>query len=81
MSMILGLAPPLKHGAFATNLTSGNIDALCRYYRECLEMHILRRIDFPEDKYMTVFMGYGLEDNHLIVELTYREFVHNSIIF
>lgn len=49
---------------------------MCRYYRECLEMHILRKIDFPEDKYMTVFMGYGTEDNHLVVELTCCKIPH-----
>lgn len=41
-------------------------------------MHILRKIDAPEDKYLTVFMGYGREDNHLAVELTYSEL---TIIF
>ncbi|KAG0615658.1 hypothetical protein M758_5G058200 [Ceratodon purpureus] len=50
----------------------GNIEESIEYYQECLGMHILRRIDFPEDKYLTVFMGYGYEDNHLAVELTYN---------
>ncbi|XP_024398030.1 lactoylglutathione lyase isoform X2 [Physcomitrium patens] len=50
----------------------GNIEESIKYYQKCLGMHILRKIDAPEDKYLTVFMGYGREDNHLAVELTYN---------
>lgn len=44
-------------------------------------MHILRKRDNPEEKYMNVFMGYGMEDNHFVAELTYSKCRTNTIIF
>lgn len=44
-----------------------------RFYVDCLGMTILRKRDVPEEKYMNVFLGYGPEDNHFCVELTYSE--------
>lgn len=50
----------------------------CRWYQDCLGMHILRKRDVPEEKYMNVFMGYGPEDNHFAAELTYSKCTPNQ---
>jgi lactoylglutathione lyase len=34
-------------------------------------MKLLRRRDIPEEKYSNAFLGYGPEDSHFVVELTY----------
>lgn len=52
----------------------------CRWYGDCLGMHILRKRDVPEEKYMNVFMGYGMEDNHFAAELTYSKCRMNIIM-
>ena len=43
----------------------------CRFYTECLGMKVLRKRDIPEEKYTNAFLGYGPEDSHFVVELTY----------
>lgn len=43
-------------------------------------MYILCKIDVLEDKYLIVFMGYGREDNYLVVELIYSELMIIFII-
>ena len=43
----------------------------CRFYTECLGMKLLRKRDIPEEKYTNAFLGYGPEDSHFVVELTY----------
>lgn len=35
-------------------------------------MKLLRKRDIPEEKYTNAFLGYGAEDNHFVVELTYN---------
>ena len=43
----------------------------CRFYTECLGMKLLRKRDIPEEKYTNAFLGYGPEDSHFAIELTY----------
>ncbi|KAJ8459816.1 hypothetical protein OPV22_032742 [Ensete ventricosum] len=38
---------------------------------KCLGMKLLRKRDIPEEKYTNAFLGYGPEDSHFVVELTY----------
>ncbi|KAL5207966.1 hypothetical protein ABZP36_032401 [Zizania latifolia] len=49
---------------------------LLLFYTECLGMKLLRRRDIPEEKYTNAFLGYGPEDSHFVVELTYNYGVH-----
>ncbi|AQK69843.1 putative lactoylglutathione lyase chloroplastic [Zea mays] len=44
----------------------------CRFYTECLGMKLLRKRDIPEEKYSNAFLGYGPEESHFVVELTYN---------
>lgn len=34
-------------------------------------MKLLRKRDVPEEKYSNAFLGFGPEDSHFAVELTY----------
>lgn len=37
-------------------------------------MKLLRKRDVPEEKYANAFLGFGPEDSHFVVELTYSKF-------
>ncbi|KAK4419967.1 putative lactoylglutathione lyase, chloroplastic [Sesamum alatum] len=50
----------------------GDLDKTIKFYTECLGMKLLRQRDIPEDKYSNAFVGYGPEDSHFAMELTYR---------
>jgi lactoylglutathione lyase len=49
----------------------GDLDKTIKFYTECLGMKLLRKRDIPEEKYSNAFLGYGPEDSHFAVELTY----------
>lgn len=36
-------------------------------------MKLLRKRDIAEEKYTNAFLGYGPEDSHFVVELTYSK--------
>ncbi|XP_004501170.1 lactoylglutathione lyase GLX1-like isoform X2 [Cicer arietinum] len=55
----------------------GDLDKTIKFYTECLGMKLLRKRDLPEDKYSNAFLGYGPEDSHFTVELTYNYGVDN----
>ncbi len=42
------------------------------FYTKLLGMKELRRTDVPDGKYTLVFVGYGDESNHTVLELTYN---------
>ncbi|CAN8243704.1 unnamed protein product [Cochlearia groenlandica] len=50
----------------------GDLDRTIKFYTECLGMKLLRKRDIPEEKYMNAFLGYGPEDSHFVIELTYN---------
>ncbi|RLN09660.1 putative lactoylglutathione lyase [Panicum miliaceum] len=50
----------------------GDLDKTIKFYTECLGMKLLRKRDIPEEKYTNAFLGYGPEDSHFVVELTYN---------
>lgn len=35
---------------------------------------MLRKRDIPEEKYSNAFLGFGPEESHFVVELTYSKF-------
>lgn len=49
-----------------------NLDESVRFYTENLGMKELRRTDVPDGKYTLVFVGYGDESTHTVLELTYN---------
>ncbi|KAJ8446515.1 hypothetical protein Cgig2_027477 [Carnegiea gigantea] len=49
-----------------------DLDRTIKFYTECLGMKLLRKRDRPEERYTNAFLGYGPEDSHFVVELTYN---------
>jgi lactoylglutathione lyase len=50
----------------------GNMERSVRFYTEVLGMRLLRTTDRPEQKYSLAFVGYGPEETHPALELTYN---------
>ncbi|KAJ6822147.1 lactoylglutathione lyase-like [Iris pallida] len=50
----------------------GDLDRTIKFYTECLGMQLLRKRDIPEEKYSNAFLGFGPEESHFAVELTYN---------
>eukprot|EP00897_Mesotaenium_endlicherianum_P003438 jgi/Mesen1/3121/ME000184S02178 len=50
----------------------GDLDRTIKFYTECLGMKLLRKRDIAEEKYANAFLGYGPEESHFVVELTYN---------
>ncbi len=42
------------------------------FYTRVLGMKVLRRKDYPEGKFTNTFVGYGPEETHAAIELTYN---------
>ena len=51
-----------------------------RFYTECFGMKVLRKRDVPEEKYSNAFLGFGPEENHFVVELTYSTLLNFLLI-
>lgn len=49
-----------------------NLDASIAFYRDQLGMKEVKRSDVPEGRYTNVFMGYGPQETHPVIELTYN---------
>ncbi|QCD77140.1 lactoylglutathione lyase GLX1-like [Vigna unguiculata] len=50
----------------------GDLDRTIKFYTECLGMKLLRKRDVPEEKFANAFLGFGPEQSHFVVELTYN---------
>ncbi len=55
-----------------TMLRVGNMERSVKFYTEVLGMKLLRTTDRPDQKYTLTFVGYGAEDAHAVIELTYN---------
>jgi lactoylglutathione lyase len=55
-----------------TMLRVGDLERSIRFYTENLGMKELRRADVPDGKYTLAFLGYGDEQSHTVLELTYN---------
>lgn len=55
-----------------TMLRVGDLDRSLKFYTEVLGMQLLRRKDYPDGKFTLAFVGYGDEDAHTVLELTYN---------
>jgi lactoylglutathione lyase len=55
-----------------TMLRVRDLDASIKFYTSLLGMKELRRIEVPEGKYTLAFVGYGNEESHTVLELTYN---------
>ncbi len=55
-----------------TMLRVGDLDRSIDFYTRVLGMTLLRRKDYPDGKFTLAFLGYGPEDTHPAIELTYN---------
>lgn len=55
-----------------TMLRVGNLQRSIHFYTAFLGMKELRRTEVQEGNYTLVFVGYGDEDHHTVLELTYN---------
>jgi lactoylglutathione lyase len=53
-------------------LRVGDLQRSIDFYTKVLGMQLLRTTDRPEQKYTLAFVGYGPEDRHAALELTYN---------
>ena len=49
-----------------------DLDKSLDFYTRLLGMKLLRKMDFPEGKFTLAFVGYGPEETHAVIELTYN---------
>lgn len=55
-----------------TMLRVRDLDVSLRFYRDLLGMKVLRQHEYPDGKFTLAFVGYGGEDDHTVLELTYN---------
>lgn len=55
-----------------TMLRVGNLDRSIDFYTKILGMQVLRKDDYPDGKFSLAFIGYGDEQDHTVIELTYN---------
>ena len=55
-----------------TMLRVRDLETSIKFYTGLLGMKELRRTDVPDGKYTLAFVGYGNEDGHTVLELTYN---------
>ena len=55
-----------------TMLRVKDLDKSVDFYTRLLGMKELRRAEFPGGKFTLVFLGYGDEESHTVLELTYN---------
>jgi lactoylglutathione lyase len=49
-----------------------DLDKSIDFYTRLLGMKLLRRLEYPDGKFTIAFVGYGPEDTHAVLELTYN---------
>ena len=55
-----------------TMIRVGDLNRSIAFYTEALGMKLLRQRDYPDGKFTLAFIGYGPEDTHPAIELTYN---------
>ena len=55
-----------------TMLRGKNLEKSIDFYTNLLGMTLLNKLDFPEGKFTLAFIGYGPEETHSVIELTYN---------
>ena len=55
-----------------TMLRVGNLERSIEFYTKVLGMTLLRQKDYPDGKFTLAFVGYGVESDNTVIELTYN---------
>ena len=49
-----------------------DLEKSIKFYENVFEMQVIKRNDYPDGKFTLVFIGYGLEEENTLIELTYN---------
>ena len=55
-----------------TMLRVKDLEKSLDFYTKLLGMSLLNKLEFPEGKFTLAFIGYGPEETHAVIELTYN---------
>lgn len=55
-----------------TMIRVGDMQKSINFYTQVLDMHVLRTLDQPDEKYTLTFLGYNSEADSCVIELTYN---------
>ncbi len=55
-----------------TMLRVGDLQKSIQFYTEILGMQLLRQKDYPDGKFTLAFVGYGVESENTVIELTHN---------
>ena len=58
-----------------------DLDKSIDFYTRLLGMTLLRKMDFPDGEFTLAFVGYGPEETHAVIELTYMIQVNEWFTF
>ena len=64
--------PSNKYRLAHTMIRVSNLDKSLDFYTRLLGMQVLRQKEYPDGKFTNTFVGYGPEDSHTVIELTYN---------
>lgn len=59
-----------------TMIRVNDLEESLKFYRDILEMEVLRRKDYDSGRFTLVFVGYGSEEQQSVLELTYNWDTH-----
>ena len=65
-------AAKTKFRMLHTMLRVRDLDKSLKFFCDGLGMKVLRRQDYPEGEFTLAFVGYGGEEDHTVLELTYN---------
>jgi lactoylglutathione lyase len=61
-----------KFRVLHTMMRVKDLDKSIDFYSRLLGMHLLKKLEYPEGKFTLAFLGYGPEETHAVIELTYN---------
>lgn len=53
-------------------LRVGDLEKSIAFYRDIFDMQLLRQKDYPEGRFTLAFLGFGVETENTVLELTYN---------
>ena len=59
-----------------TMIRVGNLDRSLEFYTRVLGMKLLRKHDYPDGRFTLAFVGFGPEESHAVIELTWNWDTH-----
>ena len=70
--MAAAISDPSEYRLYHTMIRVLDLDKSLDFYTRILGMKVLRNTDYPDGRFTNVFVGYGDENTHPSLELTYN---------